>query len=169
MNRRKAERWLSRHLDGELDARRSALLERWLADEPALRARAETWKAEGEQLRTLAGEVPDAATGWADVRTALARARTDGAEQETTTAFGSRWSWSTAMVVLLLAAVGLGLWSQRRGVKVVASEAAEPLEVEWAETELPGASTMVFRDEETGLTVIWLVEDGDAENGHAGS
>ena len=48
-------------------------------------------------------------------------------------------------------------------------DAAPGVEVEWAETELPGAATMVYHDEETGLTVIWLVEGEEADEANAGS
>lgn len=169
MNRRKAERWLSRYLDGELDPGRSARLERWLSEDASLRAQADAWRAGGDQLRGLTGVVPDPARGWADVRTALAEERARPGRKATAPVFGSPLPWAAAMLVLLLAAVGLGLWTRHHGEDVTALNVAEPVEVEWAETELPGASTMVFRDEETGLTVIWLVEKDESENGHAGS
>jgi anti-sigma factor RsiW len=169
VNRRKAERWLSRYLDGELDSRRTAILETWLARDPTLRAQAEAWKAKGQQLRAWASQAPAAAEGWADVREALARDRLLRPDHADPPVFNSRWSWAAATLVMVLTAAGIGIWQHRPAIKAAGVKPAVSAEVEWAETEIPGASTMVFQDEETGLTVIWLVEGNEAENGHAGS
>ena len=176
MNRGKAERWLSRYLDGELDARRSALIEAQLANDPALRAQAKAWRAGGERLRGLAGGAPDPARAWGDLRTRIAETRVDeSAPGRRMSVFGSPWSWAAAMLVLLLAATGLRVLTRGGGTEanapVAAREGTADEVVAWAETEVPGASTMVFRDEETGLTVIWLVENEreNAEGEHAGS
>lgn len=168
MNQRKAERWLSQYVDGELDARRTALLEAEMERDPALRAQAERWRSNGDQFRRFAdAAAPDPSQGWGDVRTALAGER-GRARRPAHTVFGSRWGWAAAMLVVL-AVVGLRIRETGPGQEVAALAAPETVEVEWAETELPGASTMIFRDEETGLTVVWLVENGDAEDEHAGS
>jgi len=36
--------------------------------------------------------------------------------------------------------------------------------VEWVETGLPKASTMVYEDQESGMVVIWVVEQNGGEN-----
>ena len=35
--------------------------------------------------------------------------------------------------------------------------------IDWAETEVPGASTMVYQDEESGLAVVWVIDEGTAD------
>ncbi len=44
----------------------------------------------------------------------------------------------------------------------------EAPDVEWVETELAGATPMVYQDTETGWTVIWVLAP-EEDDEHAGS
>ena len=74
---------------------------------------------------------------------------------------GSRLKWAAAIMTLVF--LGLGIAVLRHGPSAMASS---PAEVEWVSTEVPGATTMVYQDEETGLTVIWMMEEDADENGN---
>ena len=161
MKREQLEEWLSRDLDGELDAATRARLERALAEDPDLAARAESWRRIGRELREL--PVPGRPTPeamWQDVRRAIRVAESD--ERDQRSVFGWRMIWAAAAVVLLLGVpVGIRL-AGRPGVRVAAAS-VPAVQVEYVETDLPGASTLVYQDEETGCALVWVSQDEPGE------
>lgn len=159
MKCQQAQEWMSRAMDGELPAADQALLDRHVAGCPECRAAQAAWRQAGERLRAEPVVIPPAEVMWNDVRRAI---RSAGAEPAPEVS-GWRLKWAFAGVGAAL--LGLGLWgawqaAAPRGAGV-ASVPAEPA-VEWAEAELPGASTMVYEDAEHDTVVIWLMT---AENG----
>lgn len=152
------DRAVSRWLDGELPAARAAKAETdWEASESVARTKAE-FAAIGDRLRELSapsGPAPEAA--WADVRRAL-RTEEDGvsAAARWPGILVSRPAWAGGMLTILVLVVGIGVWFWGGGG--TPALAAIPAEVESVETELPGAMTMVYQDEDTGLTIIWVQE-----------
>ena len=159
MNEQQAQEWMSRALDGELNAAEQAELEHYLADHPESRIVQAEWRRVGDLLRSEPAQMPTAEAMWADVQRALRVA-----EPETLPAWsGGRLKWAAAFTGLAL--VGMGLWAalQPRSSSVsLAQEMATPV-VEWAEAELPGTSTMVYEDAESDTVVIWLMAENGAE------
>ncbi len=150
----KAQQWLSQALDGELDADRKARLSEHLANCPACRSVQAAWQDAAARLRRESMEIPPAEVMWADVRRAIHQAQPEPVPAWTQ----GRLRWAAAVLGLVL--LGLGIWGtlQPAGLNQVAlgAVAAEPV-VEWAEAELPGASTLVYEDAETDTVVIWLM------------
>lgn len=159
MNEQQAQEWMSRALDGELSAAEQAELERHLAEHPESRALQAEWRRVGDLLRAEPAEMPTAEAMWADVQRALRVA-----EPEVLPAWpGWRLKWAAALTGLAL--VGLGLWAAFQPLRppgLLAQEPAAPV-VEWAESELPGTSTMVYEDAENDTVVIWLMAENGAE------
>ncbi len=167
MNRELAQIFISRAMDGELPERQRADLEAWLAAHPEDREIAAQWQALGRLARVEAAavKIPDEVLAWQDIRRAIRNA----APQESASPFAFfRWrlAWAAVMVAVVCAsAVGFGVWRGHRASALLAkAEAGRPAQIEWAETEVPGASTMVYQDEDSGLAVVWLVTD---DNGNA--
>jgi len=167
MNRKKAELWMSMALDGELSPRRVARLEAYLNQHPELMEDRATWKANAEFLRAhcRVASAQTAASAWQDVCRAIRLADSSSHEGE---GFDFRLKWASALAALLLLFAGAGVvyrTLQSPAWTVVAE--ADRTEVEWVETDLPDAMSMVYEDADTGLTVIWVLVT--EEHGHAGS
>jgi hypothetical protein len=84
--------------------------------------------------------------------------------------YGGSWRWASLTIALIVAAFIGWRWpaapAPPGGMPIAA---ADRTIVEWVETDLPDAMSMVYEDEETGLTVIWLlVQENGEESGHAG-
>lgn len=165
MNRELAMTLISRAMDGELPERQRAELEAWLAAHPEDRELAEQWKRIGALAReaSVALPVPDEALAWQDIRRAI---RTAAPEAESSPFFRWRLAWAAGMVATVCALLLAGsVWNGRRTAQMLAKlDAGGPAQIEWAETDVPGASTMVYQDEDSGVTVVWLMTD---ENGEA--
>lgn len=165
MNRELAETYISRALDGELPERQRAELEAWLAAHPEDHALAEAWKDIGQLARVAAASVPvpDEELAWQDIRRTIHQGEPAG-DAEPVRFFQWRLSWGIAMVALAFMVVGA--WGIRRGQMEAAALAKAgspvPAHIEWAETEVPGASTMVYQDEDSGLAVVWVMSDETA-------
>ncbi len=170
MNGLKAQQLMSLELDGELSARQRLRLERWLARHPEEAHLMKEWEELGARLRntqSVPRQTPEVA--WQDVQRAIRVAE----EQETTSEFSVRhwkWGWASACCALLVL-VSLSWWIQLPaspdGSGIVLR--ADRTLVEHVETDIPNAISMVYEDEETGLTVIWiLVHENGEEDGHVG-
>lgn len=167
MNRELAETYISRAMDGELPERQRAELETWLAAHPEDRELAAVWRSVGDLTRSNAAAVPvpDEDLAWQDIRRAIRQEEHVG-EPEPARFFQWRLSWGIAMVALVL--VTVGAWGIRHTQPVGVQVVAGPAKIEWADTEVPGASTMVYQDEDTGLAVVWVI-DGETTDGKKNS
>lgn len=146
---------LSRYLDGELRGPSSSRMASDLESDASLQALKAEYSAIGEQLRDLeTPAAPPVEKLWADIRRDIRLGANQG---EDLSAFGSRlhWAGGTVATVLVLMMVWIVMQSGSLGTAAYADTAAE---VEWVETEVPNASTMVYLDDETGMTVIWILE-----------
>jgi anti-sigma factor RsiW len=150
-------------LDGELGEAEARRLEAALAETPDLREQ----RTDYESLRTWlreenlpAGQPPEAA--WADIRRRRRLADGESAGNEGVP-FGSRLRWATALVLALFCMLGLWVTLNDLRVSTFAADQADPTAVEWAETELENSYTMVYRDDEMDLTIIWIMEEDAAE------
>jgi len=157
----KAEKQLiSRGLDGELTAGERARLEQLLAARPEARQTLDAWDRLGDQMRRDAAtiSVPDAAVAWVDIRRAIRQQ--EAAEPEGVYAPGllGRLRWAGA--VAALAVIGLLGWSAFRLWEKPGTPVAEwsppANRVEWVVAGIPGATTMIYTDPETDMTVIWM-------------
>lgn len=164
MNRELAETYISYAVDGELPDRQRAELEAWLAAHPEDRDIAEQWKALGRLARVEAAAVavPDTELAWHDIRRAIRNAVPEPAAQ-VSWFFRWRLALAAASVAVIYASV-LTFGLMRGSGPAVVAAADNRTQVEWAETDVPGASTMVFQDEETGLAVVWLMTDEPADD-----
>ena len=170
MKANKAERDLSVWLDGEAGARGDKAIREAVGASPALEETQAQFKVIGDLLReepVPAGQTGEAA--WSDVQRRMRLAASDPAAAESSGVFASRLRWVAAMMLMFF--VGLaGLWIGRsafdRAPALAASAAGD---VEWVETDVKNADTMVYWDEETDLTVIWLIVDEAAEGDNADS
>ena len=168
MKAKKAERELSAWMDGEAGARRRAAAGEDPGASPALRRTRAQFEAIGETLRddpVPAGQTPEAA--WSDIQRRLRPAVDAPGEAGSSGIFASRMRWVAAMVVAVF--IGLaGLWignSARNAEQALAATGG--VDVEWVETGVENADTMVYWDEETDLTVIWLLIDEAPEGDNA--
>jgi anti-sigma factor RsiW len=170
MNCKKARQWISRDLDGELDARRKAGLAVHLEGCPACRGIRESWGRVGIRLReapAVPAQTPEAA--WADVRRSIRKA-SDRASAPGLWVPVPAMRWAVvAAVVLVMGLFALRVLPWRGPARSAERLPAEGTKVEMVETDLPGAAPMVYEDAGTGLTVIWVVEGDNKEGGHAGS
>ena len=155
MNRRKAEQWLSMAMDGELSPDQEARLKVWLDQHPEGRELQQEWTQYRSWINSTPQDgikTPEAAR--ADVERAIRRT------EDQPVPLLTPWKvWATASLVLLLILGGIITWGTRKGSFVVAQDKTPMNEVEWVETDLPNASPMVYQDQESGWTVIWVMVD----------
>ncbi len=156
MNREHLEELLSRDLDGDLSPAEQATLRAAEAADPTLVELRMAWQRVGQSLHDLpAPGVPDPGVAWQDVRRAI---RLAAAEQPMPRpGFGWRLAWSggalsAALVLFVLA----GRWWPAAAPAGVAQAALRDVEVEYVESDLPGGSPMVYQDEESGWTIVWV-------------
>jgi anti-sigma factor RsiW len=169
MNCRKVQEWISADLDGELDAGRKAKLTAHLTACVSCRELRVQWLAVGRQLRAeVVPQVQTPEAAWADVRRAIRNAAPEAAE-ETSWQPIFRLRWASIAAAVVVAAGLLSIVVLRRPSAPEVAAAPQGSRVEWVETGLPGASPMVYEDEESGMVIIWVVEANNKEGGHAGS
>jgi len=162
---------MSQDLDGELSPRRKAVLKAHIAGCVSCQEAERLWREVGDQFRAQelpVSQSPDAA--WADVRRAIRNTEPDVSVEEVGPVWGRRMVWAMAAIAIVAVGVlSLYLSVKPGGIHPVSVAESGGTTVEWVETDLPGATPMVYEDEETGWTVIWVVEADREENGHAGS
>jgi len=155
MKRSEAE-LISRSMDGRLSVAERAKAERLLAEDPQAAAAARIWQAIGDQLRMDAGRAtaPDPVLAWQEIRREIRRNEPEPAASW----FGAGIRW--AAVLAMVAGFGLAAWSiQRHYLRSDAGVMADPdsaSRVDWVKVEVPGATTMIYTDIETDMTVIWM-------------
>lgn len=157
MNQKNIDKLLSGALDGALTPGQRAQVEPWLAAHPEAVVQQETWARVGDLLREPV-DLPDPEVEWQAIRRTI-RHQTpapDGASADAPV-FSWRMAWAAAM----LGVVSLGLYliaglQLHQGTLITHGQSGVPAEVEWAESGVPGATMMIFADQETGMTVIWM-------------
>lgn len=152
---------ISRGLDGDLAPDERARLEALRTRDPEARTVEQAWTSVGDAVRCDRGTTPDPALAWQDIRRAI---RQQAGEGDATPAFGwpLRFRWASALAVLAVGAVlGLSAWRVWDDGRAPGWGMAEPDDspanrVEWVIAEIPGATTMIYTDTETDMTVIWM-------------
>jgi anti-sigma factor RsiW len=159
--RTKELRRLSRYRDGELSAAERARVGDWLARSAEAREARDAFDAVGRMLRTE--EVPAPGTAEAMRADVLRRIRLEGAAAAPAPGlFGSRLRW-VGSAAALLTVFAMGAWLFSTAIVAPPRVAAD---VEWVDTEVKGASTMIYHDDDVGLTVIWLMEQENGTKPH---
>lgn len=153
MNCRQAEKALSRHLDDELPADEVATLEEHLATCSACRETATEWRGLGQAMRAEApDEIPDPTKAWHDIRRTLRNREAPAIRANRRPWWSHPLPWAGAGATIALLAVGYLLQDSP------ASQFQNGSTVEYIDTELPGASTVVYVDDETGWNIVWVLE-----------
>ena len=137
---------ISRFFDGEGEA----LPPEIAAASEALR---EEWKQYGSWLREEEIDVPYAAE-----HAAADALRTVRSEERTGPVL-PWFTWKPALSMAAAVVLGFGFWLW--GGNPVAQAYTT---VEFVDTDLPGAAAMVYKDEDSGSVVIWVIEEEPEEN-----
>ena len=163
MNREHLEELLSRDLDGELSPAEQATLRAAEAADPTLAELRMAWQRVGQSLHDLpAPGTPDPAVAWQDVRRAIRLAAAERPAPRP--GFGWRLAWSGgALAVAMVLFVLLGAYGPGAGESAGLAALSRDVEVEYVETDLPGGSPMVYQDEESGWTIVWIAAAEPAE------
>ncbi len=162
MNCKQAEILLSRSLDGELDSpEQQKLLKEHLESCATCRKIENSWTTYGQYMRELEVPSPQSAVeAWQDIRNEIQGAEESPELPKTSGNPGFNWNWGipTAIAALLVLSTALyfGLPTSNDSTESLA--AGTKTKIEFLETDIPGASTMVYVDQDSGLTVLWVVE-----------
>lgn len=151
---------ISRGLDNELDGDERKKLNQQLASDPEFSRTDAAWRKVGDRLRNEARamHVPDVQLAWQDIQRDI-RQLEHASGESVTAGIPWRLTWTGALATV--AVIGLLGWSAWRltlspVLNIAAIEEANGGRVEWVESELPGATTMIYTDAETDLTIIWM-------------
>jgi anti-sigma factor RsiW len=151
------EKLISRGMDGALRPEERERLEQLRVTDSEARQTEQIWMALGDQIRTVPVSPPDAAVAWQDIRRAIRQQEADPSTAPNPFLF--RLKWAGGLAGLGLAAVlGFYAWQMMRssGAMVADADGTQANRVEWVVAEIPGATTMIYTDTETDLTVIWM-------------
>ncbi|MBP7829852.1 MAG: zf-HC2 domain-containing protein [Kiritimatiellae bacterium] len=169
MNCHKARKWISLDMDGELSVGRKEKLYNHIRRCGSCNEVRDRWLSLGDHLRARVGApVQTAEAAWADVRRAIRLEKEDEAKGLVLgPGLSLRWAAAALSVLVVAAAVVVGLRFRAGEGAAPALARAPASAVEWVETGLPEASTMVYEDQESGLVVIWVQEQNGGA--HVGS
>lgn len=143
------EQELDRFYDGELDPAAQRRVEERLAADGQARREVEDLSEIGRALQSTTRELTERVPVEPSRLAKAAMAAEGGAIPFPAMV---RWGLAAAAGAAILAG---GWWYA--GDAGSAAPRARAAEVEYVETHLPGASSVVYRDEETDTTVIWVM------------
>ncbi|MGJ8652964.1 MAG: anti-sigma factor family protein [Opitutaceae bacterium] len=151
MTQEEAIRLQSYH-DGELNVDDCAAVEKWLEACPEARAQLAEMQALSETLTPVEVPVPDVEAEWGKVRQSI--------EAPSNVLSFSRKLGAIAAVCVF----GVVAWftfntDQTQGP----ADHSLAENVEMVETEIEGASPIVYIDEESGWTVVWVSEEAEPQ------
>jgi anti-sigma factor RsiW len=145
---------LSAWIDDGLSPKKMKAIRAAVQSDPELKARAEALRSVGAVLRDESFDMPVTAERMAaDVRRAIRL------QESPRSVWFPLWGWvgATACACLLVAAILVPVL--RVDPAVIAQT-----EVEYLDSELPGSSPMVYTDQQSGWTIVWL-DDAKLEPG----
>lgn len=152
-----AQLLMSQLLDGELSPADAALLDSYLAKHPD----AQDWMESLDLVRE-AQSVPqstiDSSASISSIQNAIAQEETPRKSRGNLLSFPALMRPMAAAAAI--AVVGAISWI---GLNSETTAAFEPNVVEFVATDIPGASTYIYPDEETGWTVVWVDSDPNAK------
>ena len=156
--KKKNEILISRGLDSELDPHEQEILQELLAADPKAAEAARSWEQLGDVMRMDAAAVkpPDSTVAWQDIRRAIRQHDESNAPAgDMASIFRLRWAGAIA-ALLVIGTLGLSAIHVIREAREAAWASESVPRVDWVRAEIPGATTMIYRDMETDLTVIWM-------------
>ncbi len=166
MNCREAENLISAKIDGELDQDSMAPLDRHLEECSPCRMTLEQWSGLRKQLADRDAEelpMPEIDSEWQ-----IVQSRLDTREQPRPRAVFLSFPlpWISAVAALIMVGIGLTFVRPNPLDREIVQHMAE--NVEYVETDIVGATPVVFVDDESGWTVVWVVESGAEIPGDTG-
>lgn len=171
MKREDAELLLSRALDGEASVDEQAALELYLSQNPEAADLKTAWESISVLLNEESDSVdcPSVEDAWQDIAGRI-EVEEQGSEENVavsntpTVIPFPRWVWGGAAAAAIVVLASLGLLNlpqaSSEGEQVASSESL--IEVEYIDTEIEDATPVVYVDEESGWTVVWVMEPEDA-------
>ena len=141
--------------DGELSPTQHAEIEQLLESDEAARAYVEQLARTRDLLQGAHVASVDGDAAWESVRERL-----DQADQRRFARILTFPQMVGAAAAVML--VGMGIWFPLRNMGQVNEAYALGSTVEMVETELEGATPIVYIDEPSGWTVVWVVEAEEA-------
>ena len=155
MNCNEAERLLSQHMDGELDAEQAAGLQSHLEACPHCAETRDAWAGYRGLMHSIAPSVAsDTGALWADIAGKLGDQVSAPVKTVVPWPFSAKALTALAAVIVISASIYMG----RRAISPDEAALAQASAVEYFETDLPGASPMLYIDADVGWTVVWVVE-----------
>lgn len=138
--------------DGELNTEDCTAVEGWLATCPEARAHLAEIQALSDRVTPIEMPIPDVETEWGKVRQSI--------EAPSNVLSFPRKLGAIAAVLI----VGAVAWFSFNADQTQGTEANYLAEnVEMVETELEGATPIVYIDEESGWTVVWVTEEAETQ------
>lgn len=152
INQDQARLLMSQLLDGELSATDAELLDRYLKHNPD----AQDWMENLDLLREIQSESPSRSDHSASILSIQEAIEGTHATPKKSKLLSFSGFIRTMAAAAAIAIVGTVAWI---GLNPDAHAHYEPNIVEFVATDLPGASTYIYPDEETGWTVVWVDSD----------
>jgi hypothetical protein len=155
-------------MDGELDSRGAEMLDPHVDSDDLLKETRDAWAEIGSALRMDAGPLPDASAVEADwlALEALLPPRQQlkslpASADEKIVRFP--WFWVGGFAAMAAAvALSLGVWMHDAGKPAVGPDAFAGFDsdpsISFVETDIPGASSMMYVDESSGWTIVWVTD-----------
>jgi hypothetical protein len=142
---------LAAWFDGELSSSEHAEVEQILEQDAAARAYVDQLARSREMLQGAHVSTVDGDAAWESVRERLEEA--DRQRSARVLTFPQLVAAPAAVML-----VGMGIWFPLRKMGQLDQAYALESTVEMVETELEGATPIVYIDEPSGWTVVWVVE-----------
>jgi len=148
---------INRGVDSELDAEERKLFDKMLVENPDAVDMSRAFESIGDDIRndSTQSASPDPYAAWQDIRREIRQSERTSDERF---ASGARLGWAGAVAALLVVGVlALSSWRLLNGAapELAFSDTAAS-RVDWVETGIPGATTMIYTDVETDMIVIWM-------------
>lgn len=159
---------LSRWMDGELDTHDADAFESTIDSDDVRSDTRAAWLEIRSELRAGAGDPMDSASvasEWSALESILpSRHREAGKPaDENNKVIRLPWLWVGGLAAMAAAvALSLGVWIQDAGTEQVGGEVLAGYEsdasISFVETDIPGASSMMYVDESSGWTIVWVTD-----------
>ena len=157
---KKKARILSRYIDEELNPEEASHLRRLIDADPELHALQRDWGRIGQWARERAHSLPlDIDEAKRSVLASIGE-YPNPSQTDSSPATPSIWVWVAGLTAFAAAAALAIIFFNTPSLPSQKQAAIEPTRIEYVATDIPNASTIVFVDEQTGWTVVWVVDTG---------